>query len=262
MLFFPNSGKFKLVPRVVFVILILLILSLRGTMADDNHGQSEYLTDQATVDTVYALLQTGDKDKVSEYFKSLGEDQIVVNTWIKAQCDINNIKGDPKLSEIVGRTGIEYCLEKKYAVPAAMMLHNISSFYMPDFDENIIPEALPVVLEVTEQEVELRRKIGEEGPLLWALWSQGLANLANDKADEAIRILEQSKQMAVKADDKDAAAWCDLFIGKAKIKHQPENVDEGKQQMLEAAEVLNEIGADWEKESLPGILGSVGLKIE
>ena len=238
------------------LILVLTIILLLGgnLMADEGHEHGQYLSDEATVEKIYSLLTSDNLDSAVAYLKGLGEDKIVVNTWIGVQCDINNVKKDPRISAVIGQAGVEYCIDKDYKLPAAMLLHNISAFFMPKFDEGVAPADISTILEAAKRQVILRRQIKQDGPLMWALWDEGLAKLAAGDAVGAIVQLEEGVSIAQKNEDKDGEAWCCMFIGKAKYKHTPSQKEEGKKEMLAAAKVLMEIGQDWEKESAVEIL--------
>ncbi len=244
---------------IVFNLIICLNVALIGKTAMSDEGHEEYLSDKETVDKVYGYLQNDQTDSAAAYLKGLGEDKIVVNTWINVQCDINNVKGDPKASAELGRMGVDYCLEKGHKPPAAMMLHNIGAFLMPDFDEGVDTSAIPMVLDAARQQVPLRREIGQPIELMWALWDLGLAELAAGNAVEAINVLREGARIAMDDKDDNAAAWCSIFIGKAMVKHMPERKSEGRQKMHLAAKTIMTTGEDWEKEGVKQILESVGL---
>ncbi|MDP8228560.1 MAG: hypothetical protein P9M15_03810 [Candidatus Electryoneaceae bacterium] len=223
------------------------------------HENGDYLSDEGTVEKIYGYLQAGETDSAVAYLKGLGEDKIVVQTWINVQCDINNIKSDARMSAEIGRAGVDFCLEKEYLLPAAMMLHNISAFLMPNFDEGVAPADIPTILEAAKRQVILRRQIKQDGPLMWALWDEGLGHLAAGSVAQAIRLLEEGAGIARDMEDSDGEAWCRIFIGKAKFKYLPELRREGEAEMRQAAQTLLEIGDDWEKDSARQILESVGL---
>ena len=223
-------------------------------MANEGHGS--YLSDEETVNKIYDYLQQDQIDSATAYFKDLGDDKIVIQAWVNVQCDINNVRHDPKASARIGLAGVDYCLEKGYKLPAAMMLHNVSAFFTPDWDENVDPET---ILDAARRQVPIRREIPQPGPLTWALWDLGMAELIAGNAVEAIKSFEEGEKRALEQDDRDSAAWCRIFIGKAKVKHISDLKAEGEREMLDAAEVITEIGEDWEKEAIDGILKSVEL---
>ena len=226
------------------------------------HGKGSYLSDKETVDKVYALLKEGDNDGVEAFFKGLGEDKVLVPTWINVQCDINNIHHDPLASSKLAIPGIEYCISNGYNKGAAMMLHNISAFFMPNFDEGVDPEHAKIAVEAARRQVPIRREIGEDGPLMWAMWDLGLAELAAGNVEEAIKALDDGELIAEKTDGKTDTAWCKIFSGKAKLVHKSELKDQGKQDMLDAGKIILEHGADWEKESVEQIWGSVKISLD
>ena len=222
--------------------------------------KKNYLSDAATVDKIYSLIKSSQVDSAAEYLKGLGDDKVIIQTWIAVQCDINNIKNDPRASAELGWKGVKYSLEKGYKMPAAMMLHNISAFFMPSFDEGVDPEAATMILDAALQQVPLRREIGQPVPLMWALWDLGLAQLVSGNYSEAISSFEKGVNIAGELDDREAEAWCNIFIGKCKYQHFPELKAEGERTMRDAAVILSESKEDWVRESSSQILESVDLK--
>ncbi len=227
---------------------------------EDDIGQ--YLSDEATIDTVYSLIQSGDVEKAVKHIESLGAAKVVAQTFVNVQCDINNVKHDPVGSALFAQYGIKFMKDNGFKVGAAMMLHNVSAFFMPDFDENAHPDAKTTGLEAARQQVLLRREIGQPGPLMWALWDLGLAELSAGNIDAAIKTLEKGAQIGQEQEDSDGTAWCQIFIGKAKVLHKPELATEGRKEMIESAKVIQEVGEDWEKESVTQILKSVDLSLD
>jgi len=243
------------------IIPFILILGVSLMAHDGDHGK--YLSDEATVDTVYGFIQSGEIEKAVEHIKGSSEDdQKIAHAFVSVQCDINNVKHDPVGSAALAQHGVAFMQEKGFKRGEAMMLHNISAFFMPDWDENAIEGATTTGLAAARQQVPVRKEIGDQGPLMWAHWDLGMCLLVAGEIDEAIKTLEEGEKVAIKQDDKDGAAWCRIFIGKAKVKYKPELKNEGEKEMLEAAKVINEVGADWEKEEIPKILASVGLKLD
>lgn len=244
-------------PIRIVSIGILLLIAGGSIMAHE--GEGNYLSDSVTVNTIYGHLKDNQLDSAIAHIKGMGDDKTVAQAWVSVQCDINNIKHDPKLSAQIGNAGVDFMLEKGFKVGAAMLLHNISAFFMPNFDENVDPSSLPTILDAARRQVPLRQEAGQPGPLMWAYWDLGVAELAAGNANEAIQALEEGVKIAQEQDDKNSAAWCEIFIGKAKVKYRPELKAEGESQMRDAAQVIRDTGQDWEKESITQILQSAGL---
>ena len=176
------------------------------------------------------------------------------------QCESNNVKHDPNLSAAIARPGIDYVLGKGYKKPAAMFLHNIGAFFMPNFDEGVSTADAQVAVEAARQQVPLRKEIGDEGPLMWAYWDLGCAELAAGNFQESLEAFKEGEKLAG-TQEGTGGAWCRIFTGKIKIKYMPELKEQGVAEMLAAARELSENGADWEKESAEQILSTAGLKL-
>lgn len=239
-----------------FKILSILFLSLTFTkvMAEEHPN---YLTNKSVVDTLTEILSNGTDENIIEFFLSKENPEQIVRTWVSAQCDVNNINHDPYGSARIGLQGIEYCLLKGYKKPAAMMMHNICAFFMPEFDENVDPKCHTMLLETARKQVELRREIEEQGPV-WALWTLGLAESVTGHHENALKHLSEGADLALERNDANAEAWCRLFIGKIKIRSNLDS-ETGKTEMLNASSIILNTGADWEKEEVSKILSSVSL---
>jgi hypothetical protein len=219
-----------------------------------------YLTDESTVEKIYSFLKKDQLDQAVAFLTGLGEDHEVLKVWIGVQCDIHNIKGDPYLSEKIARPGVDFALQRGHKTPAAMLLHNISAFYMQQFDESVDISAIPRVIQAAEQQVSLRRQLDNQASLGWSLWDLGLALLASGDASSAIVALEEALQVHERSHDQYDAEWARLFIGKTYIRYYPEKKQAGIDMMLIAAAVIRSTGQDWEKEELVKILETVGLE--
>ena len=211
------------------------------------------------INTVYALISDGELLKAADLVRGTSSSDAVVRLWLDLQHSIFELKEDARAAALFGELGARYAEENGYLRSAALFYHNICSFLMPDFDEEIQPQDLDLVLKAARLQVELRRKINHRSRLVWALWDLGIAKLAGGNHQAAIAALVEGEQLALKDGDKKAAAWCRIFIGKAKIKYRPEKQFEGEREMLQAAKTIREGSGDWEKESVRKILKSVWL---
>ncbi len=244
-----------------FVLFSFSLLTMGGLLMA-HEGQGNYLSDSATVNKIYGYLENKQLDSAIAHIKGMGDDQTVAKTWVNVQCDINNIKQDPKLSAEIGQAGVDFMLEKGFKAGAAMMLHNISAFFMPEWDENVDDEVIPIIVDAARRQIPLRQEKAEDqpGPLMWAFWDLGLAELAAGDADKAIKALEEGAKVASEQNDNNGAAWCNIFVGKAMVKYLPDQKSEGESIMRSAAQVILDTGQDWEKDAMPGILQSAGLE--
>jgi hypothetical protein len=236
--------------------LVAAILTWSITMAQT----VSYLSDPATVDRVHALIQAGQTDSAAALIRGLGDDKTVAQAFINIQCDLNNMKGDPDGSAKIGWAGADFCRGKSFKVAEAMLLHNIGAIFAPDFRVQPGPGEVRQMLEAARRQLALRREVGDAGPLMWALWDLGLAELTGGNGAAAMEALAEGAAMAREQEDRDAEAWCNILAGKAKCLHSPGLKDEGERELRAAQDVIAEVGEDWEKEGAGQILESVGLK--
>ncbi len=209
---------------------------------------------------IYSYLKSGDIVAATDYFLNLGDDKTILKCWGGVQCDINNIKKDPHASEIIGREAVKFALSKGFKTSAAMFLHNISSFHMPNWDEGVDPKVIPGIIEIASQQVELREQLDDKNALGWAYWDHGMTLLVGEKYADAIALFNKSVGVAKSLDDANLAAWSNLFIWKAIIKSSPARFAEGESIMREAGATIDEVGEAWEKEEVAKILASAGSK--
>jgi len=221
---------------------------------------AEFLTDAVTIDTLYDLLQNDRLDEAVAYLKSLGDPPVVMQKWIGVQCDINNVKHDPRLSELIARPGVAFALEHGFKKGAAILLHNITAFYMPDWDEGVDPAIAPRLAETAMQQVALRRELNDPGSLGWALWDLGMCALVAGDFDGAVNAFDESASVFASNNDPDGEAWAKLFKGRAFVRLKPLFAAEGKSLMTEAGETIRKVGEEWEKEEVGRILTRSGLK--
>jgi len=217
----------------------------------------EYLSDPETVDLIYNMLTDGNPEAAWTYLQKLGDPPMVAGKWIAVQCDVNNVKLDPHRSAEIGWAGVEYCMAKGFKKGTAILLHNIAAFFVPEFDALPTAEEVSMMVEAGKRQVELRRKIGDVGPLIWGLWDYGTAQMFAGNSAEAIASLEEGMQMAKTANDADAENWCLAMIGKTRC--LAGNKERGEKELRRAVETIARIGEDWEKEGMTQLLKSVGL---
>ena len=240
-------------------VLILTTLQNGATLADEP-TEGGYRSRPEVVEKIYGYIQVGQRDSVRAYFQSLKDAKTAARAWIDVQCDINNVRQDPCASARIGLDGVEYCLSVGEKRSAAILLHNIVAFFQPDFSRAPDSADLPVMLSAARRQVPLRRELGQDAPLMWALWDLGTAELAAGNVNEALAALEEGERMAVTLGDDNAGAWCRIMMGKGKVKYLPERRAEGERDIREAAKVIMERGEDWEREGVAQIKATVGLK--
>ncbi len=254
-----RSGNPDRTPPVCIILTATVICLFAGQLSAE--GITAYsCLDSSWVDTVYSLVRNDQMDSAVRFIKGLGDENSVVRIWLDIQRDIFSVKRDAHASAAIGRIGAEYAVEKGYIRTAAVMLHNICSFMMPEFDEGIDAEDHQAIIDAARRQVELRRRIRYKSKLVWALWDLGIARLSAGHADEAIKALSEGEKLSLDQDEAKAAAWCRIFIGKTKVKYMPDREFEGERDMLEAARIIRKTGKSWEKEAVGNILKSVYLE--
>ena len=245
-------------PALLAVGIFLSLACVEESSATDKLFDSK--SSSALVDTIYAMIKYGRLQQAAEIVKKDGNPDAVIRSWLDLQHSILEQKKDARAAALFGELGAQYAEGNGYSRSAAVFYHNICLFLMPNFDEGIQPEDLELALKAARHQVELRRKINHRSRLIWALWDLGVAELAGGNQQAAMAALVEGEQLALKDEDLKAAAWCRIFIGKAKIKYRPEKQFEGEREMLQAAKTIREGSGEWERESVHKILVSVWLE--
>jgi hypothetical protein len=217
-------------------------------------GKTPYLTDKETTDLLYGLLRADRLDEAVERLKAAGDPPSVLKRWIGAQCDIHNIMGDARLSEVLARPGVEFALDHGLKREAAVLLHNIFAFYTQAWDEGVDPAVAPRIVDASRLQVSLRRELPDRGSYGWALWDLGMSELVAANLEASFAAFEDAERVHRELGDEDSAAWARLFHGKGLLRQGREA--DGREMMTSAANVIRAQGQDWEKEEVEKILSA------
>ena len=134
------------------------------------------------------------------------------------------------------------------------MLHNIAAFCAPEFDENVAEGCQKAGFDAAQKALELRKELGEKGPLAWAHWDMGLYHLIKKDADQASRQFLECIKVAEEANDTLNVAWGKVFLGKTKLKLIPEKREEGLKDLEEAKAIFEKEKKDWGLEEVEKIM--------
>ncbi|MBM3328126.1 MAG: hypothetical protein FJY67_01455 [Calditrichaeota bacterium] len=248
--------------NVIIPVAILIQIILAGGKTMAHEGEGSLLGDSSLVTEAIALAKTGTDAQIVAFIESHSDSAGRAKFYVNAQCDVNNISHDPFASARIGELGVKYALRVGNKRAAAMMLHNIEAFFLPEFDENVDPKAKAILLDAARRQLPLRIELAESEPFIWAYWDLGMAEMISRNIVEAQAAFRAGAKLAEGKKDRNAEAWCNLFLGKIQVRHINKEAEEGRKAMLAAAKVIRELGEDWEKEEIVKILGSVGLELK
>ena len=207
-------------------------------------GQAQEEKKKEILNQVITLLEEGKEEEAEDYMNELGDDKTVLKYYTELGIDLNRA-GKLDQSMQVNQLGVKAALEKGDKKAAAVMLHNIAAFCAPEFDENLTEECQRAGFDAAQKALELRKELGEKGPLAWAHWDMGLYHLVKKDADKASEQFLECIKVAEGANDTVGAAWGKVFLGKTKLKLIPEKREEGLKDLEEAKAIFEKQKDDW-----------------
>lgn len=202
---------------------------------------------------VITLLEEGKEEEAEDYMNELGDDKTVLKYYTELGIDLHHA-GKLDQSMQVNQLGVKAALEKGDKKAAAIMLHNIAAFCAPEFDENVTEECQKAGIDAAQKALELRKELGEKGPLAWAHWDMGLYHLIKKDADQASKQFLECIKVAEEANDTVTIAWGKVFVGKTKLKLIPEKREEGLKDLEEAKAIFEKQKDDWGLEEVGKIM--------
>jgi len=220
---------------------------------EQDMGQVHEEKKKEILNQVIILLDEGKEEEAEDYMNELGDDKTVLKYYTELGIDLHHA-GKLDESMQVNQLGVKAALEKGDKKAAAIMLHNIAAFCAPEFDENVTEECQKAGFDAAQKALELRKELGEKGPLAWAHWDMGLYHLVKKDADHASEQFLGCIKVAEEANDTVTAAWGKVFLGKTKLKLIPEKREEGLKDLKEAKATFEKAKDDWGLEELEKIV--------
>ncbi len=117
---------------------------------------------------------------------------------------------------------IFYALEKKDNLVAGILNHNLASFCFPNIDDGVEERLIEPGYNAAVKDYELRKIIGDKGPMLWAKWLVGVAEFIKGEKEQGIKTLDETAKLAQEdSETKSIESWSKLMIGKFYFKSDP-----------------------------------------
>ncbi|MCG3219883.1 MAG: hypothetical protein H7641_00755 [Candidatus Heimdallarchaeota archaeon] len=150
---------------------------------------------------------------------------------------------------------INYALEKGNNLTAGILNHNVASFCFPNMDDGVDERLVKQGYSAAVNDFEIRKKIGDKGPMLWAKWLVGVAEFIKGETEKGIKTLDETAKLAQEdPETKSIESWSKLMIGKFYFKSDPSKRDLAIEVMEEVKEEFTSQEDKWGLETLEGII--------
>jgi len=125
------------------------------------------------------------------------------------------------INEIIVYTELaeKFALDKENKLTVGILNHNLSSFCFPNMDEGVDEKLITTGYEAAVKDLEIRKEIGEKGPMLWAKWLVGVSEFIKGDKKQAIGTLEKAIRIAQEEPvNNSIVTWSNMMIVKFKLK--------------------------------------------
>jgi hypothetical protein len=153
------------------------------------------------------------------------------------------------------KNAVDYALEKGNPLIAGILNHNVASFCFPNMDDGVDTRLIEPGYKAAVEDYEIRKKIGDKGPMLWAKWLVGVAEFIKGEAEKGIKTLDETANLAQEdPETKSIESWSKLMIGKFYFKSDPSKRDLAIEILEEVKEEFTTQEDKWGLDTLEGIL--------
>ena len=155
------------------------------------------------------------------------------------------------IDEIIEYTeiAVNKTLEMENKLIAGILYHNQASFCFPNMDDGVDERLIEPGYFAAVKDYEIRKEIGEKGPMLWAKWLVGISEFIKGDVVKSLETLENTaKQATEEPFEKDIESWTRMMIAKFYLRTFPEKRDL-------AIEMLQEV-----KEEFIALMDNYGLE--
>ena len=150
---------------------------------------------------------------------------------------------------------IQYALEKENNLVAGILNHNVASFCFPNMDDGVEEKLIEPGYNAAVQDYELRKIIGDIGPMLWAKWLVGVAEFIKGEKEQSIKTLDETAKLAHEdSETKSIESWSKLMIGKFYFKSDPTKRDLAIEILEEVKEEFTTQEDKWGLDTLEEIM--------
>ncbi len=156
---------------------------------------------------------------------------------------------------VYAEKAINYALEKGNNLTAGILNHNVASFCFPNMDDGVDERLIEPGYKAAVNDYELRKTIGDKGPMLWAKWLVGVAEFIKGETEQGISTLDETAKLAQEdSETKSIESWSKLMLGKFYFKSDPSKRDLAIEVLEEVKEEFTSQEDKWGLDTLEGIL--------
>jgi hypothetical protein len=212
------------------------------------------------------MVKNEETDKIISFITNKFDDEKEgLKALISVQVQMKEIGGGyppvgkqiKTIDEIIeySEKAIQYAMEKENNLVAGILNHNVASFCFPNMDEGVEEKLIEPGYKAAIKDYELRKIIGEKGPMLWAKWLVGVAEFIKGEKEQGIKTLDDTAKIAQEdPKTKSIESWSKLMIGKFYFKSDPSKRDLAIEIMEEVKEEFTAQEDKWGLDTLEEIL--------
>ncbi len=202
---------------------------------------------------VLSLIKSGNQADILLLFTEVYDNEReVLKGLVTVQNELRKLGGDwppvgkqiETMDEIItfSKIAIEYALEMGDNLTSGKLNHNVASCCFPNMDDGVDSKYIEPGYQAALADYELRQKIDEKVPLLWAKWLLGVSEFIRGDAEGSIKTLEETTSMALEdPEDKGLAAWADMMKIKFQIKSNFITKDEAEKDIKKVEKILTKL---------------------
>ncbi len=215
---------------------------------------------------VLKMIHNNEKDNIIKFISdNLEKDIQLPKALISIQIQLKEIGGGyppvgkqiETIDEIIEFTeiAVNRALEMENKLTAGILYHNQASFCFPNMDDGVDERLIEPGYFAAVKDYEIRKKIGEKGPMLWAKWLVGISEFIKGDVDKALGTLEDTAKQAIEEPtEKDIDTWTRLMIAKFYFSSFPEKRDLAIEMIQEVQEEFNALMDNYGLETVGKII--------
>ncbi|MHA1345426.1 MAG: hypothetical protein ACTSVO_05050 [Candidatus Heimdallarchaeaceae archaeon] len=218
--------------------------------------------------TVLEMIQKNETANIINFISdNLEKDVQLPKTLVSIQIQLKEIGGGyppvgkqiETIDEIIEYTeiAVNKTLEMENKLTAGILYHNQASFCFPNMDDGVDDRLIEPGYTAAIKDYEIRIKIGEKGPMLWAKWLVGISEFIKGDVDKALETLENTAKQATEEPlEKDIDTWTRMMIAKIYLRSFPDKRDLAFEMLQEINEEFTALMNNYGLETVGNIINT------